>query len=227
MRTESTTEIAGRSVLFRVIDGTIIDTAARSDTYVSGGGSVSNGSGNVSVSSSVVVSNDFWVRFEGGERHYTISGNVIALRSGSRVRIVEASLPHGASSLMCYRNNDTGEVQQVGPGWTETDFTRYMKCCARHFLDAGKPGRVGTWLVTSIFLAYLVSMAVLVAKMETNPGLSGGPPWNVLWTVGPFLTGILFSLALLWEYRVVLPRARRARKICRALMDRANEALVS
>lgn len=76
--------------------GEVTGHGKRSDTYVSGGGSVRDGTGSVSISSQVVVKQEFFIRqADGEEMPVQISGLDIPIRNGQRVSLIYVATRNG------------------------------------------------------------------------------------------------------------------------------------
>lgn len=76
---------------FHVLTGDVIDTTQRSDTHVSGSGSVSGYSGNVSgstsISSIVVITRDVFVKADNGSEHALKFRGDMAFQVGNKISV--------------------------------------------------------------------------------------------------------------------------------------------
>lgn len=132
--------------------GDVVGSGKRSDTYVSGGGSVREGTGSVSISSTVVVQQEFFLREDNGEETpVQISGFDIPIRDGQRVTMIYVA-----------RKN-------VDSGWGG----RLVNLNANKFFKTNRPRRLLkllglrgetstgtgiTWLILSLFFT-LIALA--------------------------------------------------------------------
>ena len=91
--TQKEIKLFGKKRIFRALTGMVINANQRSDTYVSGSGSSSSysgyGGGQTSISSSVVVTSDIWIRSLSGKEHRLRFGRDIPVREGNVVHAVE------------------------------------------------------------------------------------------------------------------------------------------
>jgi hypothetical protein len=87
----------GKTLDFRSITGTVLDTSTRSETHISGGG----GGGyigpkgghidDISIRSHNTTLQEFWIKTEDGmEKSVNISGTSIPLRAGQRITLIAA-----------------------------------------------------------------------------------------------------------------------------------------
>lgn len=88
--TRKEVDLFGKKQIFRALSGTVISTNQRSDTYVSGSGNNGSvggsGGGKMSISSTVVVTSDIWIR--------GLSGQEYRLRFKEDIPVCEGNIIH-------------------------------------------------------------------------------------------------------------------------------------
>lgn len=94
--TTTTPLLAGGATLsFSCLEGTVIKTDQRSDSYTTGSGRVlvleGTGGGNSQVSTEVVVSRDIWFNDREGQEHHVRVNKDIPVREGQDIAFIYAS----------------------------------------------------------------------------------------------------------------------------------------
>ena len=96
--------MAGDAALsFTALQGTVIGTDQRSDSYTSGSGRTivvyGSGGGTSSLSTEVVISRDIWVRDQGGREHHVRITADVPVRTGQDIAAItcrgEVAMPQG------------------------------------------------------------------------------------------------------------------------------------
>lgn len=138
--------------------GEVMGSSKRSETHVSGGGSVRDGSGSVSVSSWVTVKHDFFIKQANGEEYpIQMSGLDIPLRDGQNVSMI----------YVAKKNVDRGYVGRL-VNYSANKFYNTEK--ARRllkFLGLRAETSIGTFLGLLIGIPIL---AVLIAGLSLKAG---------------------------------------------------------
>lgn len=75
----------GRKLRFTTVSGEVLDTQQRSDTVVSGSGSVSGGYGSTTITSQVNVTRDIWIKDKNGIETHLQYGFEIPVRTGHKL----------------------------------------------------------------------------------------------------------------------------------------------
>lgn len=78
----------GRKLRFTTVSGEVLDTQQRSDTVVSGSGSVSGGYGTTNITSQVNVTRDIWIKDKNGIETHLQYGFEIPVRTGHKLVII-------------------------------------------------------------------------------------------------------------------------------------------
>ena len=80
------------AVSFTVLEGIVVGTDQRSDSYTSGSGRTlvidGTGGGSSSVSTEVVVSRDIWIKDRGGQEHHVRISADVPVRAGQEVAFI-------------------------------------------------------------------------------------------------------------------------------------------
>ena len=104
----------GAKLTFSCLDGVVLDTDQRSDSYTSGSGrSVvidGSGGGTTSVNTTVVVSRDIWLKDSDGLEHHVRIMEDIPVRVGQEIAFIYC---HGAATLPGKRKHEAGGLMSV------------------------------------------------------------------------------------------------------------------
>jgi hypothetical protein len=104
-------DIDGQRYEMLVLSGTVVGTDQRSDTRISGAGSIDRGRGSMTIRSSVTVVRDVWLKEPSGQEHHFRFYRDVPVRQGQDVHIV------------CVRGPGLAPKQkgasQDGQGWVD------------------------------------------------------------------------------------------------------------
>ena len=112
---ETTFEFQGNTYPLRILTGSVIDTNARSDTHVSGGGSYTSGNRThvSAVTSHVEITQNLWLRCASGKERHLEFKTDFPVRAGHVLQI---------AFLVGYNDDDAAWVSfdniTTGKGWT-------------------------------------------------------------------------------------------------------------
>lgn len=117
---EKKINVAGEAYTLKALSGVVLDSTQRSDTHVSGSGSSlsynGSGGGNMHVSSTVVVTSNFWMRGKSGKEYHLQYSRDIPARAGNVIHIVSCSGKEIPSRDIFIYNSATEELYFVGDG---------------------------------------------------------------------------------------------------------------
>ena len=101
----------GQEIEFRREGATVLSNQVRSESKMSGGGTVTGGSGRVDVKTTVTTKQNLLVRLDdnGTERRISMQDAEIVCREGSRLDLIHTVLPSGALHHTHIRNADTDD----------------------------------------------------------------------------------------------------------------------
>ena len=104
----------GAKLTFSWLDGVVLDTSQRSDSYTSGAGRTvvidGSGGGTTSVNTTVVVSRDIWIRDDAGMEHHVRVNQDVPVRTGQQVAFIYC---RGAAAMPGNREHEAGGLMSV------------------------------------------------------------------------------------------------------------------
>ena len=114
----------GAKLTFSWLEGVVLDTDQRSDSYTSGSGRTvvidGSGGGTTSVGTTVVVSRDIWLRDDAGMEHHVRVNQDVPVRVGQQIAFVYC---HGAAATPGNRGHEAGGLMSVYVVSTDTIYT--------------------------------------------------------------------------------------------------------
>ena len=173
--------MAGDAALtFTALQGTVIDTDQRSDSYTSGSGRTimvdGSGGGSSSLSTEVLVSRDIWVEDRSGREHHVRITADVPVRSGQDIAVItcrgEVAIPrgpvHAAGGLIAVYVLPTNTAYPVLP---LADLAGQL--AARPLGAAAKIRAAAAWLVSIVLIPVFAIGIGLVAILVIRAALRG------------------------------------------------------
>ena len=173
--------MAGDAALtFTALQGTVIGTDQRSDSYTSGSGRTivvdGSGGGTSSLSTEIVVSRDIWVKDRSGREHHVRITADVPVRTGQDIAVItcrgEVAMPqgpvHGADGLIAVYVLPTNTAYPVLP---LADLAGQL--AARPLGAAAKIRAAAAWLVSLLLVPVFAIGIGLLAILIIRAALKG------------------------------------------------------